>query len=233
MTEYLRKEADPGSEHSRIADPNSMERVTDEQITEERVVNLPVENVPEARTWAPAAAELVPRASRLHPARRMSAARPLQQRARRKRNASRSSHPPNRATCAPAGTAFKSASLTNRAKPCRKPTRSSPRRSTPRRYLQRRTSKARAAMGSQRRHLHRRFSPGAAPLPLVLRPSVGDLESPNCQHRAARASKPAASPENYCANPTRCNNSLNRGSPRKGSKPGSTFKLVKALDRCA
>lgn len=60
MTEYLRKQADPGSEHSRIADPNSMERVTDEQITEERVVNLPVENVPEARTWAPAAAETRP-----------------------------------------------------------------------------------------------------------------------------------------------------------------------------
>lgn len=54
MTEYLRKQTDPGSEHSRIADPNSMERVTDEQITEERVVNLPVENDPEARTWAPA-----------------------------------------------------------------------------------------------------------------------------------------------------------------------------------
>ncbi|MGA7853530.1 MAG: hypothetical protein WCA15_09405 [Candidatus Acidiferrales bacterium] len=55
MTEFLRKQAGPGSELSRVADPNSMERATDEQITEERVVNVPVENDSDGRTWAPAA----------------------------------------------------------------------------------------------------------------------------------------------------------------------------------
>jgi hypothetical protein len=55
MTEYFRKPADLGPERSRIADPNSMERVTDEKITEERVASLPVQNDNDARTWAPAA----------------------------------------------------------------------------------------------------------------------------------------------------------------------------------
>ncbi len=54
MTEYLRKDAGVASERSRIADPNSMERVTEERIADERVIEVPVENDTEARTWEPA-----------------------------------------------------------------------------------------------------------------------------------------------------------------------------------
>jgi hypothetical protein len=46
MTEYLRKDASLTSEHSRVADPNSTERVTDR----------PVETDAESRTWEPAPA---------------------------------------------------------------------------------------------------------------------------------------------------------------------------------
>jgi hypothetical protein len=55
MTEYLRKDSGVASERSRIADPNSMERVTEERIADERVIDVPVENDTEARSWEPAA----------------------------------------------------------------------------------------------------------------------------------------------------------------------------------
>ncbi|MFZ0886110.1 MAG: hypothetical protein WAN14_22100 [Candidatus Acidiferrales bacterium] len=55
MTEYLRKDASLASERSRIADPNSMERVTDEGLTDERVTEVPLERDTEvpAREAAP------------------------------------------------------------------------------------------------------------------------------------------------------------------------------------
>lgn len=54
MTEYLRKDASLASERAKVADPNSMERVTEERITDERVIDVPVENETAARTWEPA-----------------------------------------------------------------------------------------------------------------------------------------------------------------------------------
>jgi hypothetical protein len=60
MTEYFRKDASGASERSKIADPNSMERVTDERIAEERVIDVPVENDTEVRAWE-AATRVEPR----------------------------------------------------------------------------------------------------------------------------------------------------------------------------
>jgi hypothetical protein len=55
MTEYLRKDASLASERAKVADPHSMERVTEERIADERVIDVPVGNDAEARTWEPAA----------------------------------------------------------------------------------------------------------------------------------------------------------------------------------